>query len=156
MPARADYARLSAPIYRILFQLQTEIEKTALDPKTLDLIKIRASQINGCAFCIDMHTIDARARGESEQRIYALNAWREGPFFNDKERAALELTESVTRISETHVPDDVFEAVKQHYTDQEIVNLTWAIIAINSWNRLAITFRAEPGKYHPQHAAKAS
>ena len=156
MPARADYARLSAPIYRTLLQLQTEIEKTGLDPKTMDLIKIRASQINGCAFCIDMHTIDARARGESEQRIYALNAWREGPFFTDQERAALELTESVTCISETHVPDDVFEAVKQHYTDQEIVNLTWAIIAINSWNRLAITFRAEPGKYHPQHAAKAS
>ena len=156
MPARIDYPKLSAPIYRTLFQLQSEIEKTALDQKILDLIKIRASQINGCAFCIDMHTIDARAHGETEQRIYALNAWREGPFFSDKERAALELTESVTRISENHVPDEVFPAVKQHYTDQEIVNLTWAIIAINAWNRLAITFRAEPGKYHPQHAAKAS
>jgi len=156
MPARIDYPKLSASIYRTLFQLQTEIEKTGLDQKTLDLIKIRASQINGCAFCIDMHTIDARAHGESEQRIYALNAWREGPFFNDKERAALELAESVTRISEDHVPDEIFAAVKQHYTDQEIVNLTWAIIAINSWNRLAITFRAEPGHYKPQHAAKAS
>ncbi|HET9696774.1 MAG TPA: carboxymuconolactone decarboxylase family protein [Terriglobales bacterium] len=156
MPARIDYPKLSAPIYRTLFQLQTEIEKTGLDPKTIDLIKIRASQINGCAFCIDMHTIDARARGESEQRIYALNAWREGPFFTDKERAALELTESVTRISETHVPDEIFEAVKQHYTDQEIVNLTWAIIAINAWNRLAITFRAEPGHYKAQAHAKAS
>jgi AhpD family alkylhydroperoxidase len=156
MPARIDYPKLSAPIYRTLFQLQSEIEKTALDQKILDLIKIRASQINGCAFCIDMHTIDARAHGETEQRIYALNAWREGPFFSDKERAALELTESVTRISENHVPDEVFAAVKQHYTDQEIVNLTWAIIAINAWNRLAITFRAEPGKYHPQHAAMAS
>src|SRR6185369_1194278 len=105
MPARIDYPKLSASIYRTLFQLQTEIEKTGLDQKTLDLIKIRSSQINGCAFCIDMHTIDARAHGETEQRIYALNAWREGPFFDDRERAVLEFAEAVTRVADTHVPD---------------------------------------------------
>jgi AhpD family alkylhydroperoxidase len=157
MPARIEnYAKLSAPQTRALYQLQQEVGKSGIDPTTLELIKIRASQINGCAFCIDMHTIDARAHGETEQRIYALNAWEEGPFFNDKERAALKLTEAVTRISETHVPDEIYESVRQHYSEQEIVNLTWAIVAINAWNRLAITFRAEPGHYKPQTAAKAS
>jgi AhpD family alkylhydroperoxidase len=141
---------------RTLYQLQQEVAESGIDPKTLHLIKIRASQINGCAYCIDMHTIDARAEGETEQRIYALNAWREGPFFNDKERAALELTEAVTRVADTHVPDEVFELVRQHYSEQEIVNLTWAIVAINSWNRLAITVRAEPGHYKHQTTAKAS
>jgi AhpD family alkylhydroperoxidase len=150
-----NYPKLAPSLYRTLFQIQQEVDKSGLDQKFLDLIKIRASQINGCAFCIDMHTIDARAHGETEQRIYALNAWREGPFFTDRERAVLEFTESVTRVSETHVPDEVFAQVKQHFTDVEIVNLTWAIVAINGWNRLAITFRAEPGQYKPQ-AAKAS
>lgn len=157
MPARIEnYAKLAAGPMRALFQLQQEVGKSGIDPKILDLIKIRASQINGCAYCIDMHTIDARAQGETEQRIYALNAWREGPFFNDRERAALELTESVTRVADTHVPDEVYESVRQQYSEQEIVNLTWAIIAINGWNRLAITVRAEPGHYNPQAAAKAS
>ena len=102
-----------------------------------------------------MHTIDARAHGETEQRIYALNAWREGPFFDDRERAVLEFTEAVTRVSDTHVPDEVFALVKQHFSELEIVNLTWAIVTINAWNRLAITFRAEPGHYKPA-SAKAS
>ena len=156
MPARIEnYPKLSAANYRTLYQLQQEVDKSGLDGKILDLIKIRASQINGCAFCIDMHTIDARVHGETEQRIYSLNAWREGPFFDDRERAVLEFTEAVTRVSDTHVPDEVFEEVKQHFSEQEIVNLAWAVVAINAWNRLAITFRAEPGHYKPQ-AAKAS
>jgi AhpD family alkylhydroperoxidase len=150
-----NYPKISAGSYRTLFQLQQEVEKSGLEQKLIDLIKIRASQINGCAFCIDMHTIDARAHGETEQRIYALNAWREGPFFDDRERAVLEFTESVTRIAETHVPDEVYELMKKYFTEQEIVNLTWAIVTINSWNRLAITFRAEPG-HHTAGAAKAS
>jgi AhpD family alkylhydroperoxidase len=151
-----NYPKLAPDLYRTLYQIQQQVDKSGLDQKLLDLIKIRASQINGCAFCIDMHTIDARAHGETEQRIYALNAWREGPFFNEKERAVLEFTESVTRVSETHVPDEAFAEMKQHFSEVEIVNLTWAIVAINSWNRLAITFRAEPGHYKPQAAAKAS
>ncbi len=156
MPARIEnYPKLAAANYRTLFQLQQEVDKSGIDPKILDLIKIRASQINGCAFCIDMHTIDARAHGESEQRIYALNAWREGPFFDARERAVLEFTEAATRVADTHVPDEVFDGLTKYFNDQEIVNLTWAVVTINAWNRLAITFRAEPGHYKPQ-AAKAS
>ncbi len=142
-----NYMKVSPALSRALFQLQSEIEKTGLDEKLGDLIKIRASQINGCAYCIDMHTIDARAHGETEQRIYALNAWREGPFFNDRERAVLEFTEAVTRVADTHVPDYVFDQVRKYFSEAETVNLTWAIVAINAWNRLAITFRAEPGHY---------
>ena len=154
-PRIENYARLAPAQSRALYQLQQEVDKSGIDQKLLDLIKIRASQVNGCAFCIDMHTIDARAHGETEQRIYALNAWREGPFFDDRERAVLEFTESVTRVSETHVPDGVMDEMRKYFTDAEIVNLTWAVVTINAWNRLAITFRAQPGQYKPA-AAKAS
>jgi AhpD family alkylhydroperoxidase len=147
-----NYPKLSAANYRILYQLQQEVDKSGLDQRLLDLIKIRSSQINGCAFCIDMHTIDARAHGETEQRIYALNAWREGPFFDDRERAVLEFTEAVTRVADTHVPDEAFEEVRKHFNEEEIVNLTWAVVTINAWNRLAITFRAQPGNYKLQSA----
>ena len=154
MSARIEnYPKLAPSLYRTLYQIQQEVDKSGLDQKLLDLIKIRSSQINGCAFCIDMHTIDARGHGETDQRIYALNAWREGPFFDDRERAVLEFTEAVTRVADTHVPDEVFEEVKKHFNEEEIVNLTWAVVAINSWNRLAITFRAQPGQYK---SAKAS
>jgi AhpD family alkylhydroperoxidase len=150
-----NYPKLAPNFYRTLFQLQQEVDKSGIDLKLLDLIKIRASQINGCAFCIDMHTIDARAHGESEQRIYALNSWREGPFFTDRERAVLEFTEAITRVADTHVPDEVFNEVKKHFSELEIVHLAWAVVTINSWNRLAITVRAQPGQY--KHAeAKAS
>ncbi|HVZ19363.1 MAG TPA: carboxymuconolactone decarboxylase family protein [Terriglobales bacterium] len=156
MKARIEnYAKLAAGPYRTLFQLQQEVDKSGIDGKLLDLVKIRASQINRCAFCIDMHTIDARLHGETEQRIYALNAWREGSFFDDRERAVLAFTEAITRVADTHVPDKVYEEVRQHFSEQEIVNLTWAIVTINAWNRLAITFRAQPGQYKPA-VAKAS
>jgi AhpD family alkylhydroperoxidase len=112
-------------------------------------VKMRASQINGCAFCLDMHSKDARAAGETEQRLYALDAWRETPFFTDRERAALAWTEAVTRVSETHVPDEIYETVRQHFTEKELVDLTLAIVAINGWNRLAISFRSVPGSYQP-------
>jgi len=121
----------------------------------LELIKIRGSQINGCAYCLDMHTKDARALGETEQRIYALNAWRETPFFSERERAALEWTEAVTRVSDGQVPDAVYDAVARHFTEAELVALTFAVVAINSWNRLAIAFRAVPGAYQSPHARVA-
>jgi len=157
MKARIEnYPRLAPAQSRALYQLSDEVRKSGIDEKLLSLIEIRASQVNGCAFCIDMHTIDARAHGETEQRIYALNAWREGPFFDDRERAVLNFTESVTRVSETHVPDEVMEGLHKHFTDEEIVKLTWAVVTINAWNRLAITFRAQPGQYKPQQTAKAS
>lgn len=126
--------------------------ESGLEPSLRELVKTRASQINGCSFCIDMHTKDARAAGETEQRLYALNAWRETPFYSDRERAALEWTEAITLITEDHVPDDVFFRVRQFFTEAELVNLTLAIVAINSWNRMAIAFRAVPGEYQAKHA----
>jgi AhpD family alkylhydroperoxidase len=115
----------------------------------LELVKTRASQINGCAFCIDMHTKDARANGETEQRLYALNAWRETPFYTDREQAALAWTEAVTLINVGHVPEDVFEQARAQFTDEELVNLTTAVVAINGWNRLSIAFRVPAGAYQP-------
>jgi AhpD family alkylhydroperoxidase len=120
-----------------------------LEPALLELVRVRASQINGCAFCIDMHTQDARAHGEAEQRLYALSAWRDTPFFTDRERAALAWTEAITLISHDHAPDDVYATVQQRFTEEELVHLTLAIVAINGWNRLAISFRAVPGTYQP-------
>ena len=130
--------------------VEATINSSGLDHKLLHLVKMRASQINGCAYCLDMHTKDARARGETEQRLYALNAWRETPFFSDRERAALEWAESITRVAETQVPDDVYDHVRQHFDEREVVALTFAAVAINAWNRLAITFRAPAGTYQPQ------
>jgi AhpD family alkylhydroperoxidase len=129
--------------------VENYVRKSALDHSLVHLVKVRASQINGCAYCIDMHTKDARADGENEQRLYALNAWRETPFFTDRERAALAWTEAVTLISDGQAPDDVYEAVRQRFTEEELVDLTMAIVAINGWNRLAIAFRAVPGEYQP-------
>lgn len=117
----------------------------------IDLVKTRASQMNGCAYCIDMHTKDARARGESEQRLYALDAWRETPFYTERERAALAWTETVTLITNGHVPDAVYEEVRQQLSEEELVNLTLAVVAINGWNRFAISFRTIPGTYQPIH-----
>jgi AhpD family alkylhydroperoxidase len=120
-----------------------------LEPALLDLVKVRASQLNGCAFCIDMHTKEARAHGETEQRLYELDAWRETPFYSERERAALAWTEAVTMIADEHVPDAVYEATRRHFTEKELTDLTLAIAVINSWNRLNISFRAVPGTYEP-------
>jgi AhpD family alkylhydroperoxidase len=120
----------------------------------LELIKLRASQINGCAYCLDMHTKDARAMGETEQRLFTLSAWRETPFFTERERAALALTEAVTLVSIDHVPDDVYAQAHAQFNDDELMNLVMAIATINTWNRLAITFRAEPGHYQPLDRVK--
>jgi AhpD family alkylhydroperoxidase len=138
------------PLGRAMIALQREVEACGLEHSLLEIVKIRASQINACAYCIDMHTKDARALGETEQRIYALSAWREAPFFSDRERAALDWAESVTRVGETHVPDDVYDRVRQHFSEDELVGLTFALVAINGWNRLAVAFRVPPGSYQPQ------
>ena len=141
---------MASGLARAMLALQREVEASGLERPLLELVKIRASQINGCAYCIDMHTKDARAAGETEQRIYALDAWRETPFFSDRERAALEWAETVTRVADTHVPDAVYERVREHFTDAEVVALTFALVAINGWNRLAISFRLPAGSYQPQ------
>lgn len=120
-----------------------------LEHSLVELVKMRASQINGCAYCIDMHSKDARADGETEQRLYALSAWRETPFFTDRERAALAWTEAVTLLAQTHVPDSAYEEARQQFSEEELVNLTMAVVAINGWNRLAVAFRSVPGEYQP-------
>jgi len=140
---------LSSGMGRAMLHLSHEVE-SHLDKRLLELIKIRASQINGCAYCIDMHTKDARAAGETEQRIYALNAWRETPFFTERERAALEYAEALTRVAETHLPDDVRARVATQFSEEEIVALTFGVVVINSWNRLSISFRPEVGSYQPR------
>jgi AhpD family alkylhydroperoxidase len=145
---------LGSPLARALFALTNETVKN-VDHKLFELIKIRASQINGCAYCIDMHTKDARLAGETEQRIYALSAWRETPFFTDRERAALEWTEALTLLSETHAPDDVYERVREQFSEEEFVGLTFAVVNINIWNRIALPFRTVPGTYQPKAAAVA-
>ena len=130
-----------------MLTLQREVESSGLEHSLLELVKIRASQINHCAYCIDMHTKDARALGETEQRIYAISAWREAPFFTARERAALEWTEAVTRVADTQVPDDAYEIVRREFSEAEIVSLTFALVAINGWNRLAVAFRLPAGAY---------
>lgn len=153
MNPRIDFTKhLNSGFARAMFNLSAEVEK-AVDRRLVDLVKIRASQINGCAYCIDMHTKDARAAGETEQRIYALSAWRETPFFTPRERAALEWTETVTLVAETHVPDDVYKRVAEQFDESELVALTGAVIVINSWNRLSVSFRPEVGSYQPRALA---
>jgi len=150
MKPRLDLTKHAAShLGRALLNLSHEVEVSGIEPSLLELVKIRASQINSCAYCIDMHTKDARLAGETEQRIYALNAWRETPFFTDRERAALEWTEAVTRVADTHVPDDIYERVRQQFDESQLVALTFAVIVINSWNRLAVPFRAPAGAYQP-------
>jgi AhpD family alkylhydroperoxidase len=136
--------------------LERFVRTCGLEHSLLELVKTRASQINGCAYCIDMHTKDARAAGETEQRLYALSAWRETPFFSDRERAALEWTEALTLISENDVSDELYEYVRSQFAEQEIVNLTMAVITINGWNRLAIPFRSVPGSYQVASGRHAS
>jgi AhpD family alkylhydroperoxidase len=151
MKKRLDYAKTAPDGIGILRQLEGYLKKAGLEPDLVELVKLRASQINDCAYCIDMHTKDARSRGESEQRLYGVTAWREMPFYSERERAALAWTESVTRISEDQVPEEIYQQVKQHFTEEELVDLTLAVIAINSWNRLAISFRTPAGSYQPDH-----
>ena len=150
MNTRIDVRKyISSNLTQALLKLSFESQKH-LEHSLLRLVEIRASQINGCAYCLDMHTKDARAAGETEQRIYILDAWRETPFFTDRERAALEWTEAVTRVAETRVPDDVYQQVRQQFSEEELVELTFAVIVINSWNRLNVSFRPLVGDYQPK------
>lgn len=148
MTQRLDYAKAAPELFKAMMGVETALH-TALDPKLLHMVKLRASQMNGCAFCIDMHWKDARAGGEAEARLYSLYCWRESPLYDDRERAALAWTEALTNIATTHAPDGDFEAIKAHFTAQEIAALSWAIAAINAWNRIAIGFRSTPGLYQP-------
>ena len=156
MSPRIDLTRhLGLGVGRAMLALSRETARL-MDPKLFALVEICASQLNGCAYCIDMHTKDARLAGETEQRLYALSAWRETPFFTERERAALEWTEAVTLVADTHVPDEVFERVSKHFGEAEMVALTFAVVVINSWNRLAISFRPVVGSYQPAAIAAAS
>jgi AhpD family alkylhydroperoxidase len=149
MKARIDFARISPQLLKPLFALGAQIEASGLEHSLLELVKMRASQLNGCAYCLDMHSKDARAEGETEQRLYLLDAWRETALYWERERAALAWTEAVTLVAEGHVADDVYTEVSSHFTEQELVALTLAISAVNSWNRLNIAFRMEAGSYRP-------
>jgi AhpD family alkylhydroperoxidase len=144
MKPRLNFFQVAPDTIKALAALESTVQGSGLEQSLIELVKTRASQINGCAFCINMHTQDARKHGETEQRLYLLNAWRESPVYTDRERAALAWTEAVTLVSETHVPDDVYENVRAQFSDVETVNLTMLVATINAWNRLAISFRSTP------------
>ncbi len=150
MPQRLRYGKAFPEGLHALFELGKVINDGGLEPALIELVKTLASQLNGCAYCIDMHTKDARAAGESEQRLYALSAWRETSFYSARERAALAWTEAITNIQAGHAPDDVYEEVRKEFSEAELVRLTMAITQINTWNRISIAFRVEPGTYQPQ------
>ena len=146
---RLNYQKASPEGLKAMLQLEHVVRTSPLEKKLIELVKIRASQLNGCAFCLDMHTKDARLLGETEQRIYALTAWEETPFYTERERAALAWTEALTNIQQGHAPDAVYEAVAAQFSEAELVNLTLAITTINAWNRISIGFRVVPGSYQP-------
>ena len=152
---RIDYSKLAPAAIRAQLGVEQYVRSSGIELSLLYLVKVRASYINGCAYCVDMHTKDSRLAGETEQRLYALAVWRETPFFTPRERAALAWTDALTNISQTHAPDDVFAEVREYFTDAEIVALTMQIASINSWNRIAISFRTPAGSYQPapKHAA---
>src|SRR4051794_1333994 len=149
MKPRLDHMEAAPGATAAMFAVERYVRKCGLEPGLLELMKLRASQINGCAYCVDMHTKDARAKGETEQRLYATSVWREAPFFTDRERAALAWTEAVTLVSQGQVPDSVYQTARKEFSEKELVDLTMAVIAINGWNRLAISFRAVAGTYEP-------
>jgi len=152
MKPRLNPYQVAPDMMKALGALEAEVQSSGLEPSLIDLVKTRASQINGCAFCIHMHTRDARARGESEERLYLLDAWRESPLYTERERAALAWTEAVTLVSQTHVPDAVYEQARGQFAEDEMVKLTLLVATINAWNRIAISFRS----VHPVKAARAA
>jgi AhpD family alkylhydroperoxidase len=147
MHPRLDAARISPGLRAVMTGMERYVHQSGLEPQLLELIKLRASLINGCAYCVDMHTKVARSLGESEQRLYAVSVWRETPYYSERERAALAWTEAVTLVSVDQVPDDVYDVARQAFDEKELVDLTAAIVAINGWNRLAIAFRTVPGTF---------
>lgn len=154
MTERIDYKTVSPTIIKAMYGLQAAVDHSGLEHSLLELVKLRSSQINGCAHCIEMHFKDAKAQGESDERLYLLDAWREAPFYSNRERAALLWCETLTLISERGAPDEIFKEVQQEFTDEELASLTLAIVTINGWNRFAIGFRAEVGNYQPGNVAK--
>jgi len=159
MEPRINITTVNPGALKAMLGLESYLRQSGLDTKLLDLVKLRVSQINGCAYCLDMHWKDLRAAGETEQRLYGLNAWRESPYYNERERAALAWAEAVTLVADGHVPDDVFEKAHRHFNDDELASLTLGIVAINGWNRLSIAFRTTPGTHQPaakeEHRAAA-
>ncbi len=156
MTQRMNYTQASPGGFKAMRQLQEYVDNSGLEHKLMELVKMRTSQINGCAYCLDMHSKDARAGGETEQRLYVLNAWREAPFYSERERAALAWTEALTKISKGPVSDELYADVRKQFSEKELTDLSLAIIAINGWNRLAIPFRSEPGHYQPGSYAKST
>lgn len=156
MTERIQYAKVVPDVYKTLLSVHAYLKHSGMDEKLLNLVYLRASQINGCAYCIDMHWKDMRASGESEQRLYMLNAWREWPEYTPKERAALEWTEAVTRLTDGNVSDEVYEIAHAQFKADELVKLTLAITAINSWNRMNVAFRTKAGGYQPPARHEAS
>ena len=156
MNSRIDYKSVAPEALKAMYALENYVRECGLEHRLLELVKVRASQMNGCAYCIDMHTKDARVLGESEQRLYAISVWRETPFFSDRERAALSWTEAVTAVGESHVPDEIYDMARRQFGERELVELTMAVIAINGWNRLGVSFRAVPATYSPAEPAAAS
>ena len=152
MQARMNPSQAAPAAMKAMGAIESYVRGSGLDPSLLELVKTRTSQINGCAFCLHMHTRDARARGETEQRLYLLDAWRDSPLYTARERAALAWAEAVTLVSQTHVADDVYEEARRHFEEAELVNLTLAVVAINGWNRLMVSFRA----VHPMEPAHAA
>jgi AhpD family alkylhydroperoxidase len=144
MKPRLNAYQVAPDTMKALGALETHVQGSGLEKSLIELVKTRASQINGCAFCINMHTQDARKQGETEQRLYLLNAWRESPVYTDRERAALAWTEAVTLIADTHVPDDVYNEVRSQFSEEETVNLTMLVATINAWNRISVSFRSLP------------
>lgn len=156
MTARMSWHETAPGALRAMRTVEVYANGSGLEPTLLELVRLRASYLNGCAFCVDMHMKDARAAGEAEQRLYAVPLWRETPFYSPRERAALAWTEAVTLIGREGVPDALYEEARAHFTEAELVNLTMMVIAINGWNRLQVAFRVEPGSYQPRHKAPAA
>ena len=149
MQTRIHYGKVAPGVGRAMAALSAYVHDSGLERRLLELVKMRASQLNGCAYCLDMHSQDARAAGESEQRLYVLDAWREAPFYTDRERAALAWAEAVTLLAVDHVPDAVYEEARSQFDEKELVDLTLAIVEINGWNRLSVAFRSQAGTYQP-------
>ncbi len=152
MKQRIDYKKVAPEAYKAMLGIEAYVRGSGLEHSLLELVKTRVSQINGCAHCLDMHTKDARAAGETEQRLYLLPAWREAPFYSDRERAALVWAEAVTQISTNDVSDELYAEVRRHFDEKALVDLTLAVVGINGWNRLAVPFRAETGSYQAKAA----
>ena len=149
MAARIDYTKVGGGALKAMLGLEKYLAESSIEKPLRELVKVRASQMNGCAYCIDMHWKDARAGGETEQRLYGLSAWHEAPYYTERERAALAWAEELTLIAEHHLPDELYEEVRQRFSEPELIDLTLAVATINAWNRIAISFRSEPGSYQP-------